>query len=90
MNVLTEQEFKDRLGIGRNLNTAENLRNLAPKSMSNLDYIHRADTADLASFIEPKLTCSKEGCFLYERCCAASAVGCRRQIRRWLEEEYKG
>lgn len=92
MNVLTEQEFKDRLGIGRNLNTAENLRNLAPKPMSNLDYIHRADIADLASFIEPKLTCSREGCFLYEKCRADihHCGYCRRIIRRWLEEEYKG
>lgn len=90
MNVLTEQEFKDRLGVGRNLNTGENLRNIAPKPMSNLDFIHRADTADLASFIESRLVCSEEGCFLYERCCSSSPKGCRRQIRRWLEEDYKG
>lgn len=87
MNVLTEQEFKDRLGVGRNLNTGENLRNIAPKPMSNFDFIHRANIEDLASFIEPKLTCSEEGCFMYEDCCAE---GCRKQIRRWLEEEYKG
>ena len=53
MNILTEQEFKDRLGIGNNLNTADKLRNIAKTKPSNIaKIVSNVDTPNVKALFE--------------------------------------
>lgn len=65
MNILTEQEFKDRLGVGRNLNTADKLRNIANEKPNNIaKVIPNIDTPNVKALFEAFFI-GYEGCAMY-------------------------